>query len=78
MPAKNEWRIWGVALVLTFLVLAAFSEVRHHGFVRLDDPIFIYQNPHIAQGLTWEGVRWAFTADLTHDSPNADYWQPIT
>lgn len=74
----QRWRTGAVICALSLSLLATFSQVRHYGFVRLDDPVFIYKNPHIAHGLTWEGIRWAFTADLTHDSPNADYWQPVT
>ncbi len=63
---------------LVALALASYEGVRHCLFLNYDDNIFITSNPHLAQGLTWEGVRWAFTADLLFDSPNADYWTPLT
>lgn len=28
--------------------------------------------------MTWGSLKWAFTADLVSDSPNTDYWQPVT
>jgi protein O-mannosyl-transferase len=67
-----------LALGLALLVLVAYEGVRHCGFVAFDDDQFIYRNPHVRQGLTWAGLRWAFGADLLFHSPYADGWMPIT
>lgn len=67
-----------VALIVALAAFAAFGRVIDFDFVNLDDDLFVYRNPHIQGGLTWTGVRWAFSADLAFDSINADYWQPIT
>lgn len=67
-----------LSLFLVLIVLSVFWQVVHAEFIVTDDSIYIYQNPHIQQGLTWPGVVWAFTADLFNDSPQTDYWQPIT
>jgi protein O-mannosyl-transferase len=63
---------------LVLLTLAAFEGVRHCGFVAFDDSIYLYRNPQVSRGLTWEGLRWAFGADLLFESPHADYWMPVT
>ena len=46
--------------------------MRTHEFVALDDPAYVTANPHVAGGLTWQNVSWAFTA--TH----AANWHPLT
>ena len=43
-----------------------------------DDDLYVYQNPQVRGGLTWAGLRWALSADLLFESPNADYWMPVT
>ncbi len=65
-------------LILISLVFIVFFQVRHFSFLNYDDDIYITKNPYITKGFTWEGFRWAWTADLTYDSPGADYWQPLT
>jgi protein O-mannosyl-transferase len=67
-----------VAVALVVLTLASLEGVRRCGFVGFDDDYLVYGNPHLRNGLSWAGVRWAFAADLLFDSPNADYWTPLT
>lgn len=67
-----------VILALACLTLATFWPVRNFDFINYDDDIYIVKNPHLADGLSWKGIRWALTADLTHPSPFVDYWQPVT
>lgn len=69
--------VW-LSLGLVLLVCATFWGTRSCDFVNLDDPLFVSENPHIRHGLTHDSWRWCWTADLTSDSPHADYWQPIT
>src|SRR5262245_9411573 len=67
-----------VAAALLVLTVVAYEGVRHCGFLRYDDDLYVSANPHLAEGMTPRAIRWAFTADLVHDSPNADYWSPLT
>jgi protein O-mannosyl-transferase len=60
------------------LTLVAYEGVRHCSFVGFDDDLYVYQNPQVRGGLTWAGLRWALSADLLFESPNADYWMPVT
>ncbi len=64
--------------LLIALTLATFLPVRLFDFVTFDDPAYIYKNPYVEKGLTWKGIQWALTADLTFDSPSSDHWQPVT
>jgi tetratricopeptide (TPR) repeat protein len=63
---------------LLLLTAVAFEGVRRCDFVAFDDNIYVYGHPYVVRGLTWEGIRWAFAADLLFESPHADYWMPLT
>lgn len=53
-------------------VLAVYLQCAAHPFLRLDDPDFIVDNPHINSGLTAENVISAFTTVY------ASNWHPLT
>jgi len=61
-----------IPCLLILLTLFAYWQVRHHPFISLDDNLYVTHNLHIQRGLTWENVRWSFTA--TH----AGNWHPLT
>jgi Flp pilus assembly protein TadD len=61
-----------VAALLALVTIAAYAPVRHNGFVDLDDPGYITDNPHVAAGITPDGVAWAFTTG------HAANWHPLT
>jgi tetratricopeptide (TPR) repeat protein len=69
--AKNPAPAIAVCLCLIVLVVFVFAQTRHFDFVKWDDPVYVSENSHVAQGLTWNGVLWAFTAQ------NAAYWLPM-
>ena len=50
--------------------------VHAHPFAELDDGPYVYSNPHIRAGLTWDTVKWAFTSfgSVTPDVPD---WHPL-
>ncbi|MGD1041710.1 MAG: tetratricopeptide repeat protein [Sedimentisphaerales bacterium] len=47
------------ALVITTLV--AYETIRHNGFVTYDDGHYIYDNPLITAGISWQSLGQAFT-----------------
>lgn len=61
-----------ICLALVLLTLVAFEPIRHNSFVHIDDATYVTENPHIAQGITWDSVKWAFTASY------AANWHPLT
>ena len=61
-----------LALLLIVLVGWAFLPALHNGFVNFDDEEYVVGNAHVKAGLTWDGVRWAFT------STAAGNWHPLT
>ena len=60
-----------IVLALVALVAALYAQVRHFGFVELDDPVQVVENADVAAGVTWHGLAWAFTA------MRAGYWMPL-
>lgn len=63
---------WVVVALLTVANLAVFFQVRHFGFVNLDDSIYVYQNAMTLKGLTAAGTEWAFSGF------HASNWHPLT
>ncbi len=61
------------AAALFLATIAVFWPVRGHRFLSLDDGTYVFGNKGIAQGLTAESVRWAFTS-VTY----ASNWHPLT
>jgi tetratricopeptide (TPR) repeat protein len=61
----------GYFSILTTITLWAYAPVRHHGFLNYDDPQYITQNPNVTAGLTWQGVKWAFTTGYQAN------WHPL-
>lgn len=57
---------------LALLTLAAFLPSLGNGFVNLDDSLYVTNNRVVKQGLTWEGLAWARTANV------ANNWHPLT
>lgn len=62
----------GVGLSLALLTLATYLPVLAHGFIRFDDPLYVTRNHHVQAGLSWEGIAWAFSANV------ASNWHPLT
>jgi protein O-mannosyl-transferase len=63
----------GVAcLLLGALTAAIYWPTHNFSFVNYDDPVYVTQNAAVQAGLTWEGVRWAFS------TVHASNWHPLT
>lgn len=54
-------RISGLILVL--LNLAVFAQVTGFDFIHFDDDLYIVDNPYVNQGLTADGLRYAFSSE---------------
>jgi protein O-mannosyl-transferase len=61
-----------VCLAILLLTAAVFLPVAGHRFITFDDDAYVTENSHVREGLTREGVIWAFTA---FHSAN---WHPLT
>jgi Tfp pilus assembly protein PilF len=65
---KAAW----ICLALIAANLIVYASLGHHDFVSFDDGDYVTGNPTVARGLTWHGVRWAFTSGY------ASNWHPLT
>ena len=61
-----------IAAALAAAVAIAYFPARLAGFVNLDDQQYVYANPHVLHGLSWDGVVHAFSS---FDAAN---WHPLT
>jgi tetratricopeptide (TPR) repeat protein len=61
-----------ISMALIVATIAVFWQVGNNGFINYDDPGYVFENPHVASGLSQENIRWAFTA--IHMSN----WHPLT
>src|SRR6267378_5520231 len=62
---------WLICLFLVLGILLLYFRVVSFPFVNFDDSVFVFGNEHVAAGLTWEGIRWAFTTAYY------DFWHPL-
>ena len=60
-----------MALLLAVVTLLVYWPARQCDFLGYDDPLYYTDNAHVQAGLTWAGVKWAFT---TGDAAN---WHPL-
>jgi hypothetical protein len=67
-----KYRTFWICLVLALAAFAIFYQVRSFGFVNLDDPVYVSQNPNIQAGISLNTVKWAFTTGY------AKNWHPLT
>ena len=61
-----------ISLMLILAIAAVYYPVRHYEFISLDDGLYVTANDRVQQGLSIEGLKWAFTTD------HAGFWIPMT
>jgi len=72
MVSSRRVQTVAAILLLAGLCWLAFGGALQCGFVHYDDPRYVYENEQVVQGLTKEGVVWAFTTD------HISNWHPLT
>ncbi len=72
MGFLSNRRTWLVCLFLGFATLWVYWPVRHYDFVEYDDDDYVFDNPMVRGGLSWQGFAWAFAGE--HDCN----WHPLT
>ena len=72
-PAPPDHRSDGlIALALAGLTFLLYLPSLSNGFVDYDDHQYVTANPVVQRGLTWSGVKWAFTTTRFSN------WLPVT
>lgn len=67
-----DLRICLIAALLAVLTFILYAKVGSYEFIILDDPKYVAMNAQVRNGLTWNGLIWAFTS-LTRSN-----WFPLT
>lgn len=65
-------RILAISLALAITSAAVYWQVGRHGFINLDDRLYVSENQHVKSGLSMENMSWAFTSFC------ASNWHPLT
>ncbi len=71
-PQKSWPADFAIIAVLVALTWAVFGQTGGHQFINYDDPLYVYDNPHVRAGLSWHGIAWAFT------HVHSQNWHPLT
>ena len=61
-----------IVLVLLAAGWCIYGRTLGFPFISFDDPGYVYENPHVQQGITGDGWRWAWT------SFERSNWHPLT
>ena len=61
-----------ISVCLAIIVLAVFWPVVGHDFILYDDGSYVFENPHVLKGWSFEGLKWAFTTTVQL------HWHPLT
>jgi tetratricopeptide (TPR) repeat protein len=69
---NDRWMAAGICIFLAAIIWTVFGQTLHHEFVNFDDNRYVYDNPVVQKGLTWEGFRWALTYGAI------GHWHPLT
>ncbi len=63
---------WIALAVILLATVAVYMQMKGHAFIYFDDNEYVFENPHVAGGLTAENMRWALT------STELANWHPLT
>jgi Flp pilus assembly protein TadD len=74
MPQQvKKTLIISIHFALAAGALLVFWQVRNFNFVGYDDDRYIFENQHVISGLTFDSIKWAFTA-----AGHIYFWHPLT
>ncbi len=70
--ARSRLTALAICLGLILAILAIYAQVVHFDFINYDDPGYVVENAAVRNGLTFSGLRWAFTSVVL------GCWTPVT
>lgn len=62
-----------ICCVIALVTAAIYLPLVHNSFIGFDDHTYIYQNPMVQRGISWDGIKTAFSL---HNGMT--YWHPLT
>jgi tetratricopeptide (TPR) repeat protein len=60
-----------ILLLLAVATVAVYWQVLGHNFIGFDDDLYVTENSNVQDGLTWRGIKWAFTTTQAYN------WHPL-
>jgi tetratricopeptide (TPR) repeat protein len=60
-----------ILVLLVAVTLVVYWQVRGHDFIAFDDDLYVTENKEVQRGLTWRGIKWAFTTTQAYN------WHPL-
>ena len=67
----NKYQSLLICIILALATLAVYAQVFTCDFINFDDNLYVTDNSHIQSGLTWQGIKWAFTTNQAYN------WHPL-
>ncbi len=64
-----------IYLIIIFAVLAVYWKTGNFDFINFDDGEYVYDNPRVPEGLSWDSIQWAFGFSK---EALVFYWHPLT
>lgn len=61
-----------ICALITVAIGMVYWQVGSHEFINFDDHLYISDNPMVKAGISWEGIKWAFSFT------GRAYWHPAT
>jgi len=68
---SNKLQTIIVLFLLAAATLAVYWQVLGHDFIAFDDDLYVTDNKVVQEGLTWRGIKWAFTTNQAYN------WHPL-
>jgi tetratricopeptide (TPR) repeat protein len=62
----------GISVLLALAVFAVFGQTVRYAFVTFDDDMYVYKNPVVVKGFTFQGLHQVFTHQV------CDFYHPLT
>jgi protein O-mannosyl-transferase len=76
LTTENDGRKYNLdtllCLLLAVITLVVYWQIQYHDFINYDDYSYVLNNNVVKNGLSWDGILWAFKDVST------GYWHPLT
>src|SRR6266567_7772869 len=71
-PSGSRSALLGICIFLSAITWLVFGQTLTHDFINYDDQVYVYENEQVSNGLTLNGIVWAFTHRVSGN------WHPLT
>ena len=64
-----------ITTILIIITLLAYWHINSYDFIDFDDNVYVYENPVVQKGISFENIKWAF--GFSKEAIKF-YWHPVT